>query len=539
MLTYKQTCLQAIKRWFGQRRRGERGQVLVMAALGMVVMLGVAALAIDVGVATAQKRSAQAAADAAALAGAVDLPGVTNSNSQAEADATFAANQNLQKSGITNATVTVNSPPATSGSHNGDLSSVEVTISAKAPSLFLGVLNVGAITINAHAVATGQGSLGTPPIAILDPAAADSLDIGEDPGISLSSQWQPKNGITLAAGSSSKTTVKIKGPVYTNSIAHDGEEVHANYVLSAASNHAAGQDQSLCSGHETCGKFSPPPAAGNGTQLPDPLAYLQPPTGVTTPGTVSSDPNDYCSSGPPPSCNVTGGGSVSVTPGVWNNLTVSGSGSLTLQPGTYVITGSLQLTGTPGSSNSGTSSGTITGNGVTLLFGCSSPSAPYWTACPNGGGAAGQEGTTACPNDCTGANSTSGCPNTCSPGGFLNLQSAAAGKFNLTGSTSGSYQGLLVFFDRNNYVARPGEGETNETFNLEIIGGSGDTMNGTIYAERSNQWIASGSSNFSANSCIIVNSLGIYGPKKFTLSCTPQYNAIPSSIPFGGASLTE
>jgi Flp pilus assembly protein TadG len=539
MTTKKQAIVQIGQRLTGLRQRGQQGQVLIITALGMVVLLGVAALAIDVGVATAQKRSAQAAADAAALAGAVDLPGVTQSNSQAASDATETANKNLAKSGITNATVTVSSPPATSSTHNGDPSSVEVTITAKAPTFFLGILNSGAISIKAHAVATGQGSLGTPPILILDPAAADSLDVGEDPGRSLSSQYQPKSGITLAAGSNSTTTVKVNGPVYTNSVANDGEEVHANYNLSAASNHVAGADQSLCSGHETCGQFSPPPVAGNGTQFPDPLAYLDPPTGITTPGTASSDPNNYCSSGPPPSCNVTGNGSVTVTPGVWKDLTVSGSGSLTLQPGAYVITGSLQLTGTPGSSDSGTSTGTVTGHGVTLFFGCPSASAPYWAACPNGGGVAGQKGNSSCPNDCTGAASTSGCPNTCSPGGFLNLQSAASGSFSLTALTAGTDQGLLVFFDRNNYVQRPGEGETNETFNIEIIGGSRDTLDGTIYAERSNQWIASGSTAFSANSCIIVNSLGVYGPKNFTLSCTPQYNAIPSSIPFGGASLTE
>jgi Flp pilus assembly protein TadG len=51
-------------------RKGERGQVLVMAALMMPVLLGMLALVLDVGNAYAQRRFMQNAADAASLAGA-------------------------------------------------------------------------------------------------------------------------------------------------------------------------------------------------------------------------------------------------------------------------------------------------------------------------------------------------------------------------------------------------------------------------------------------------------------------------------------
>jgi len=55
-------------------RGNQSGQVIVLFALGLIVMLGVAALAIDVGYAFYVKRSLQASADAAALAGAQSLP---------------------------------------------------------------------------------------------------------------------------------------------------------------------------------------------------------------------------------------------------------------------------------------------------------------------------------------------------------------------------------------------------------------------------------------------------------------------------------
>src|SRR6478752_2112465 len=56
--------------------RAERGQILPIVALALVVMLGVSAFAIDVGFAYYAKRQLQTATDAAALAGAQDLPNV-------------------------------------------------------------------------------------------------------------------------------------------------------------------------------------------------------------------------------------------------------------------------------------------------------------------------------------------------------------------------------------------------------------------------------------------------------------------------------
>lgn len=55
-------------------RRDERGAVLIVAALMMTALLAMAALAVDVADARQQRRLAQGAADAAALAAAQDLP---------------------------------------------------------------------------------------------------------------------------------------------------------------------------------------------------------------------------------------------------------------------------------------------------------------------------------------------------------------------------------------------------------------------------------------------------------------------------------
>lgn len=54
--------------------RGERGAVLVMAAAGMVAMIGAATLSVDVGYLLYQRRAVQNAVDAAAHAGSLRLP---------------------------------------------------------------------------------------------------------------------------------------------------------------------------------------------------------------------------------------------------------------------------------------------------------------------------------------------------------------------------------------------------------------------------------------------------------------------------------
>ncbi|MDX6538468.1 MAG: hypothetical protein QOI71_78 [Gaiellales bacterium] len=78
--------------------RGERGQVLIVVMFAMLALLGVAAFAIDVGYAYYAKRQLQSAADAAALAGAQDLPDVTAATATAQSYA--AANTPANISGF-------------------------------------------------------------------------------------------------------------------------------------------------------------------------------------------------------------------------------------------------------------------------------------------------------------------------------------------------------------------------------------------------------------------------------------------------------
>ncbi len=110
-------------------RGSARGQLLPVFALMLVVLIGMAAMAVDVGYWRYQQRLAQTAADAAAIAGADELkyPALADWNTAAKNDA--AANGFTDNGGVT-VGVTASSPPLT-GSYIGNVLAVQVTVSQK------------------------------------------------------------------------------------------------------------------------------------------------------------------------------------------------------------------------------------------------------------------------------------------------------------------------------------------------------------------------------------------------------------------------
>jgi Putative Flp pilus-assembly TadE/G-like len=130
-------------------RFAQRGQIIPFVALSLVVLLGAAALAVDLGVFRYDQRLQQSAADSAALAGAAEL-------AFAGSNITTAARTDAATNGFTNgsggATVTVNHPPL-AGAYVGDASAVEVIVSASHPDIFGGFINHATTTVASRAVA--------------------------------------------------------------------------------------------------------------------------------------------------------------------------------------------------------------------------------------------------------------------------------------------------------------------------------------------------------------------------------------------------
>jgi Flp pilus assembly protein TadG len=136
--------------------RDERGVVLVLVAIMMTVFLGMAALAIDVGYFYQQQRQAQSAADAAALAGAQDLPGsATNATSEAK---TYVASNMPGVPQVYTCTT-----PATPGvcittPYSSNSKQIQVTVTQNVPTLFGQIFGINSTNVSATAVAANTQS---------------------------------------------------------------------------------------------------------------------------------------------------------------------------------------------------------------------------------------------------------------------------------------------------------------------------------------------------------------------------------------------
>jgi Flp pilus assembly protein TadG len=167
------------KPWY--RRRAERGSVAVIVAILLPVIIGIAGLAIDVGSWYLTQAQLQNAADAAAIAGAQDLP---NNPTGAAAAAQTQVTDN-----VSGATVTSVTP------YNGSSSQIQVTVSKRSTVSFAAVLGIGAPTVTASAVATA--SQGTGNFIYAASTACNAISIATSGQLAATSLWS-NGGITVS-----------------------------------------------------------------------------------------------------------------------------------------------------------------------------------------------------------------------------------------------------------------------------------------------------------------------------------------------------
>ncbi len=127
------------------RRDGLRGQVVIIFALASVVLVGMLALAVDVGMLLTERRQVQSAADAGALAAA--NASLANLSPVGAGQAYGSMNADVP---IGN--VQVNQPP-TQGRFAGDSAYIEVIVTKQVERYFLGAVYQGPWEVQASAVA--------------------------------------------------------------------------------------------------------------------------------------------------------------------------------------------------------------------------------------------------------------------------------------------------------------------------------------------------------------------------------------------------
>lgn len=295
-----------------------RGTVLVKLAILLPVLMGFMGLTIDGGMMLSSRRQAQNAADAAALAAAQDLM-----KGHSHSTAMGSANRYIQQvNGLPNATslvegTTFNIPP-TSGPFAGNNDYVAVIVEAPYPSFFMQVLTgESQPTITARAVATWAG----------DPVAWGliALDRHEDRALRMTG---------------SGTVEVVGGSIYVNSDSNRAFSLVGSGNAIADSFEIVGDVRAVGSAelHGTVNNGASPVA--------DPLLSLPEP-----------DPGDYIVRAGDDT-RFTGSSSHTILPGVYEGgIKLTGSGSLFLQPGIYIMKGGgFEVTG----------SGSVTGNGVMI-----------------------------------------------------------------------------------------------------------------------------------------------------------------------------
>jgi hypothetical protein len=351
-------------------RRTQGGQALVLTAVALVALLAVMGLAIDMGVLRYDKRLQQTAADAAALAGATNLPfdGAGSSGVIIGAQAASAQNGFTNNLGggscappptnlsVNEVTVTVCNPPI-GGPHTGDANYVEAYVTAGQPTYFMKILGIQSETISARAVATQLGSgptdaclytLGNPTASI------EGVNINGSATLNASQCGIVDNGNFNTKGNALNVSAYTFGTQGTWDASGPGGTV-------------------TCQASDPCPTPNQPAATDPMASLPDPCSGIY--SGQCT---VCPNGSDCTVSGNAININGTStcgtgcsyaGGSYTIQPGVYSSITITGSGSgptVNFEQGTYVIDGSG---GCPSSACfNETGNATVNGSGVTFYF---------------------------------------------------------------------------------------------------------------------------------------------------------------------------
>jgi hypothetical protein len=305
--------------------RNRRGYVIVATTVFLPALVAFLGLAIDVGHLQWQKIHAQMAADAAAQgAGLQLLDG--NGSSSVVSEGQYDASLNGFTQGVSNTTVTVNTPPL-SGPHTGNSSAVEVIVQRTIPTFFMSVIGQPSATVTSRAVTVLGNNGGAGCLFVMNATAADAFKLA---GSVVADFHCP---IEVASSSSSALFVGGKAVLYDN----------ANVGLVGGVDLAGGGSIQNYSGQTLSPVPISPPS--------DPLNYLTAPStaGLTV---QSMSPVTYSKTNAPPGNTV--------QPGIYcGGLSFGNTGgaTFTMASGIYYIAGG---------GFTANSQAIVTGTGVTI-----------------------------------------------------------------------------------------------------------------------------------------------------------------------------
>jgi Flp pilus assembly protein TadG len=341
-----------------RQRSGRPGMVLIWCALMLTALLGMVGLVLDAGMCMASQRQAQNAADAGALAAAMDkLLGKTNAQATATA-ATFVKTYNQDHPPEVTLDPIVNMPP-TSGPYKNISGYVEVIVKINVKTFFIQLLGSSSTRqVSARSVAGTENLNGDYGAVLLDPTARPGLSVSGLGRLSVNGTLVVNSnggGVTETGAninngqSGNATTVDFLGHVYAKTV----NTVGGTNNPGGFSNYPSG---------------SPNPLHTKQQPLTDPLATVPTPTisnGVdpqlrgnpisSTFFQLANDPSGLNKIVTQPN----GSKYLQLYPGAYNSITITG-GSIRFYPGIYV----LQPTSAGATTLAITGIADVTANGV-------------------------------------------------------------------------------------------------------------------------------------------------------------------------------
>jgi hypothetical protein len=291
-------------------------------SIALVVLIGIAALAVDVGDLWTTRRLMQSAADSGAVAGAdeIALGGSGSAITAAAKDATShnGFTDGAARAGTSNTvTVAVHNPP-TSGPYAANSNAVEVDVSQSQPTYFMKVLGWQAVPVSTTAVAVTLGS--------------GSCIYSLDPHLS---------GATTVGGTAS---VNSTCGLYNNSDSSSALTVSGGGTITAPLVGVVG-------GTSVNGGGSTPPTTGI-ARFGDPLAYIAAPSSgscasfSTQTLSGSYSPQTFCGG-----IKVNAGSTVTFSPGLYiingGGMTINGGATVSGTGVTFYLTGANKSSAGP------------------------------------------------------------------------------------------------------------------------------------------------------------------------------------------------
>jgi len=315
---------------------GDRGAVIVLVAPLLVVIFAVTALTIDMGNARQESRQAQGVADAAALAGARELPvmaplsdaaftkarqravesagknvaGSSTAFTSATCPSGSAASARCYRSGTTTLVVTAPYTASIVGAPK-PFNLVRVEVCRPTASFFSQVIGATSPTVCRDAVGRRQnisGGFGMG-LVVVNPTACDALVFAGDSGTILSS-----NGAVMVNSECPNNALSATGQSW---------ELTTEYI-----GVVGGASLSPCSPPYTCTEAIPESGIDH---FPDPYAHVTAPT----PATIENSTTNVCANS----------GNQVLLPGRYTEGCQKASGDFILRPGVYYFDKGFKATG--------------------------------------------------------------------------------------------------------------------------------------------------------------------------------------------------